>query len=482
MRRVHSALLGALLAAGCAVGPHYNAPPIPAASLDVPRVEPKDSLRVFFDSLKTERRSDTQAREPAVLRTVDVAWLDILKDSALTHLVDLAIKQNPDLENTRARIREFRALVGVSRSALLPSLAVNASAGRSQIVVGNLLPTESNAFRVTADVAWELDMWGKTRRAVQASQADVAAEEAAEKGTILSLVSDVALGYLQLLELDREYAIAQQTLTSRRATLALARQRYEQGLTSELDVRQFEAQLAVPAVRIAQVEQGRAIQENALSALIGQTPGPIARGRSLNDASIAVSIPDSLSSSLLSRRPDVQEAERDLAAANARIGVAQAARLPAVAIVSSLGTQAGKGNDLFSGDNNIYQFQSALSLQLFSGGRRTSEVSAANARADESGARFRETSIRAFREASDAMALVRGSRDQVVAQQTQTFALRRALELAEIRYRAGASGYLEVLDAQRSLFDAELALSQSQLRELSAAVQLYKALGGSWNR
>ena len=284
------------------------------------------------------------------------------------------------------------------------------------------------------------DVWGRTRQSVEAARADAGAEEAAERGTVLSLVADVALGYLQLLELDREYAIAEQTLTSRRATLALANQRYAQGLTSELDVRQFEAQLAVPAVRLAQVEQARAIQEHALSALIGQTPMPIARGRSLSDASFAVSVPDSLPSALLARRPDVQEAERDYAAATARIGVADAARLPSVAIIGSYGTQAGNGSDLFGSQTNVYQFQTGLSVQLFTGGRRSSELSAARARAEGAGDRFRNASLRAFREASDAMSVIRGSRDQVVAQQTQTFALRRALELAEGALPGGSIG------------------------------------------
>ena len=348
MKQCSRTLTLALLLAACAVGPNYQAPPISSAALAVPRVQSSDSVRVFLDSLTKERGSDTNWRPPAELRPSDVEWLDILKDSALTNLVNLAIRQNPDLANARARIREFRATVGVARGPLFPTLGLTASGGRSQNVFGNQALTETNTFRITGDVAWELDVWGRTRQSVQAARADAAAEEAAERGTILSLVGDVALGYLQLLELDREHDIAEQTLSSRRATLALAKQRYAQGLTSELDVRQFEAQLAVPAVRLAQVEQARSIQEHALSALIGQTPTPIARGRALSDALFAVNVPDSLPSALLARRPDVQEAERDYAAATARVGVADAARLPAVAIVGSYGTQAGSGSDLFT--------------------------------------------------------------------------------------------------------------------------------------
>jgi len=290
----------------------------------------------------------------------------------------------------------------------------------------------------------------------------------------------VASGYLELLELDQELQISEQTLASRSATLDLARRRYAMGVISELDVRQFEAQVAVPAARLAQVELLRATQEHALSVLLGAGPMAIPRGTDLAGAARTVVVPDSLPATLLARRPDVQQAEREYAAATARIGVAVAARLPTVMITGTAGSQAANSADLFSAQANIYQLQAGISLPLFTGGRLVNQTRAARARAEQARARYEQTALVALREAGDALAGVRTTRDQVAARDTQAKALRRALQLANVRYQTGVSNYLEVLDAQRSLFEAEIALSQAQLSQVTAAVQLYKALGGSW--
>jgi multidrug efflux system outer membrane protein len=357
---------------------------------------------------------------------------------------------------------------------------VNGTVSTNQVAVGAFPPTSFDAWRVTGDVAWELDFWGRTRRGIEAARADLASEEAGQRAVVLSLVSDVATGYLSLLELDQERAIAERTLASRQATLNLARQRFAQGLTSELDVRQFEAQVAVPAATLAQTEQLRAQQEHQLNLLMGQAPTTVPRGRSLPEAVRALAVPDSLPASLIERRPDVLQAERAFAAATARIGVAQAARLPTISITGSWGTQAPTADALFGSNTEVYQALAGVSLPLFTGGRLINETRAARARADQARAQYEQSVLVALREASDALAGVRTARDQVAAQQTQAHALRQALRLAELRYRTGVANYLEVLEAQRTLFDAELALSQAQLRQLAAAVELYRALGGSW--
>jgi multidrug efflux system outer membrane protein len=348
------------------------------------------------------------------------------------------------------------------------------------VAIGSFPPTQFDAFRVTADVAWELDFWGRIRRGLQAARADLASQEATQRAVLLSLVSDVATSYLSLLELDQERSLAERTLASRQATLNLARRRFQQGLTSELDVRQFEAQVAVPAATLAQTERFRAEQEHQLSLLLGQAPTAIARRGSLVGIVEALRVPDSLPAALLERRPDVQAAERAYAAATARIGVAQAARLPTISITASYGSQSPRAGDLFGNNSEIYQALAGVSLPLFTGGRLINQTRAARARADQARLQYEQSVLIALREASDALAGVRTSRDQVVAQQTQAEALRRALQLAELRYRTGIASYIEVLEAQRSLFDAELALSQAQLGQLSAAVQLYRALGGNW--
>jgi len=481
-------LLAATLG-GCAVGPGYHPEPVVPRGTRVGSGSRSDSAASFFDSLARARAADTGAARGAVLPPLrpiaadsiaDLAWLDILHDSTLERLVATALVQNRDLALAEARIREFRALAGVAQAPLFPSITANADALKARIIIGSNPAISYNAWSVTGGVAWELDLWGRIRRGVQAANADVAAREAGARAAVLSLVSDVATGYLTLLELDQERDISERTLGSRTATLQLARQRYARGVISELDVRQFEAQAAAPAAVLAEVERRRAVQEHALSVLIGQAPTTIPRGGSLEQAARGVIVPDSLPSTLLDRRPDVREAERNYAAANARVGAAIAARLPTFSITGSAGTQAANTANLFGPGTDIYQLQAGISLPLFTGGRLVNEQRAARARAEQARAAYEQTVLTALQEAGDALAGARSARDQVTAQVTQTAALRRALTLARARYQTGVASYLEVLDAERSLFVAELALSQAELGQLTAAVQLYKALGGSW--
>jgi multidrug efflux system outer membrane protein len=484
-RRARWLPLAAILA-GCAVGPRYRPEPAPATGVGVARRA--DSTQRFFDSLAAARAADTvrpaaaplPPRRLAADSVADLAWLDILKDSTLNGLVGLALRQNRDLVTARARIAEYRAEAGVARAGLFPSVSLNGSVSKNQVAFGSLGVFSYTAYRATADLAWELDFWGQTRRGLEAANADLAAREAAERATVLSLVSEVATGYLQLRELDQERTVAEQTLSSRQATLGLARQRYARGLISELDVRQFEAQVAVPAARLAQVEQLRSQQEHALNVLLGEGPTAIPRGASLAAAARAVVVPDSVPATLLARRPDVEAAERAYAAATARVGVADAARLPSFAITGSYGSQAQQASRFFDSNTRIYELLGGVSIPLFTGGRLVNEARAARARAEQARAQYEQTVLTALGEAGDALAGVRAARDVAAAEETQATALRRALELAELRYRTGVSNYLEVLDAQRSLFDAELAASQAQLGQLTAAVRLYKALGGSW--
>jgi outer membrane protein, multidrug efflux system len=489
MRRTAIAgALGALVAAACTVGPKYKPVTVIPPAARIGAAQPSDSSRRFFDSLAVERARDSvPATLPNAPRPVldaatanAAAWVDIIHDTTLVSLVELAVRQNRQVQTALARINEFRANVGLARGPLLPSVNLNGSESSNQVALGSFPPTSFRAARVTGDLAWELDFWGRVRRGVEAASADLGAQEAAQRATVLSLVSDVASGYLQLLELDQERAIAERTLSTRKTTLDIARQRFTQGLTSELDVRQFEAQVAAPAVTLAQAERARAQTEHNLNVLLGETTAGIPRGTSLGAAVSALIVPDSIPATLLARRPDVVQAERSYAASVARIGIADAARLPTVNIIGSVGTQAGLPENLFGSDTHIYQAQIGLSFPLFDNGRLASASAAARARAEQARASYEGVVLNAVREASDALIGVRTARDEAVAQATQANALRQALELATVRYEAGLSSYLDLLDAQRSLFGAELAASQAQLGELKAAVQLYKALGGSW--
>jgi multidrug efflux system outer membrane protein len=487
MRAFRAALL-AFAMGGCAIGPRYHPTEVVPEKTKVGAGGTTGESRAFFDSLEAARRTDTLARGDTVPlprpfapeSLADRAWLDLLKDTTLIRLVETAVRQNRDLQVAVARIREFRAEVGVARGPLFPEISANGTASTNQAAFGALPPQQFDAIRITGDLAWELDFWGRIRRGIEAARADLREEEANQRAVLLSLVSDVSTGYLQLLELDQERAIAERTLVSRQATLALARQRFQQGVISELDVRQFEAQVAVPASTLAQTERLRSQQEHQLSQLIGEAPTLIPRGGSLTQAVRALEVPDSIPARLLERRPDVQAAERAYAAATARIGVANAARLPTFSITGYYGTQVPSTDKLFTSQGEIYQLQGGVSIPLFTGGRLINEARAARARAEQSRAEYEQTVLTALREASDALVAVRTSRDQVTAQETQASALRRALQLAELRYRTGVASYVEVLDAQRGLFDAELALSRVQLLQLSSAVELYRALGGSW--
>jgi len=485
--RLGLAAVAAAALVGCSVGPAYRpAPVVPAGSqVGIPR-QP-DSTRAFFDSLAAARAADTARSVPAPLpprrlvadSVADLAWVDVLRDTVLARLVGVALRNNRTVAAARAQVEAYRAAVGIAHSALWPSLMLNGSVSRNKVVFGTTAFGPYTAWRATADVAWELSFWG-VKSGIDAANADLASQRAAERAAVLGLVSEVATGYLQLLELDQEHAVAERTLSSRQATLELARQRFGRGLISELDVRQFEAQVAVPAARLAQVEQLRAQQEHALDVLLGEGPAAIPRGTSLAAAARAVAVPDSVPSTLLARRPDVEAAEREYAAATARVGIADAARLPVFLITGSYGGQSQTSGALFQSQSRIYQVLGGISIPLFAGGRLVNTAAAARAQAEQARAAYEQTVLAALEDAGDALVGVRAARDAAAALQTQATALRRALALAEMRYRSGVSNYLEVLDAERSLFDAELAASQAQLQQLTAAVQLYKALGGGW--
>jgi multidrug efflux system outer membrane protein len=307
------------------------------------------------------------------------------------------------------------------------------------------------------------------------------AREEDRRALQLSLIGDVATAYFDLRAADLNLAISRRTLDSRRQTLELARRRFDEGLISELDVRQFEAAVAMPAASVADLERQVAQQENALSVLVGDNPGAIARGRSLTEMVTRIPVPAGVPSALLDSRPDVRSAEATLRAATARIGVAQAARLPTFTITGQYGTQSTDFAKWFGSGTNVWQAFAGISVPLFTEGRPGGEqVNIARARAAQARSRYEQTVLVALREAEDALVALRTARDRTAAQTIQAVALRRALELADVRYRTGIASYLEVLDAQRGLFDAELSLTQAELDQLVAAVQLYRALGAGW--
>jgi multidrug efflux system outer membrane protein len=411
--------------------------------------------------------------------TRDVAWLDVLRDTQLVALVNEAVANNRDLRVARARIREFRAQVVAARSALFPQITGNADVSRNKIAFGTTVFQYYEAI-ATADLSWDLDFRGMTRRATEAARFDLSTQTEDARFTTVSLVSNVATAYLQLRELDESVRLTDETLAARRTTLTLARQRYAQGVISELDVRQFEADLADPAATLASLGLQRAQAETQLAQLVGRPPGAIARGGPLAQAAQAVTVPDSISAALIAGRPDVAASERTWQAAIARVGSARAARLPDVAVTGQYGGLRAGLSNLPGPTNETYTLQLGVSVPLFDAGRLSSQEGVARARAEQARGQYEQTVLTALHESTDALNGLRFGREQMAARATQVQALRSAYAMAVQRYETGVSSYLEVLDAQRSLFSAQLALVQAQAQYLVATVSLYRALGGGW--
>jgi outer membrane protein, multidrug efflux system len=481
--------------AGCAVGPGYRRP-----ELGVPaewrRTDPMaDSLRPFYDSLLANRDTlplnptqtaavpaDTSAGGGVLLTdtTANLVWFDLLRDPELRKLIETALRENRDVRVAIATINEFRAQYGVAKGDFFPQITLNAQGGRIKTVLGSLGSFSYNQIQATTNLSWELDFWGRIRRSTEAAREDLLAQRENQRAVVLTLVGDVATAYLQLRQLDLELEISRRTLAANRETFRLARRRFDQGLISELDVRQFEAEVASPAASVAQLEGLITQTENQLSVLVGRNPGGIPRGRPLTEVLAGLAVPALLPSSLLERRPDVRQAEAVLHAATARIGAAKGDLFPRLMVTADYGTYSSNTDNLFTKNSEIYQILGGVSMPLFTGGRVGKQVDVARARAEQSRYTYEQTVLTALREVEDAVAGVRASRNQVAAQQTQVDALRRALRLAEMRYQSGASSYLDLLDAQRSLFGTELSLAQVQGQQATAAVTLYKALGGGW--
>ncbi|HEY0779051.1 MAG TPA: TolC family protein [Gemmatirosa sp.] len=505
-------LASAALLAACAVGPSTRVNTTVSPVTDAADAATPTGTRALLDSLAAARASD-HAGDPASVgsgvagttvgavvagRSADstralwrpsrvagdaageLRWLDVLRDPTLVSLVTDAVANNRDLRVAQARVREYRGALGVARSGFFPQVTGTAARSTNQAVLGPL-GFKYNATQIVGDASWQLDVWGQTRRTAEAARFDLGAQQEDLRATTLTLVGDVATAYLQIRELDENLALADTTVASRRVTLQIARRRFEQGVTSELDVRTFEAELADPATRVATLALQRTQQENQLALLLGRGPTPIPRGRPLAEVVAAVTVPDSISGALIAGRPDVRAAVRTLQASIARVGAAVASRLPTVTVSGDYGTQQPGYTNLFRKSGEIYTAQAGISVPLFTGGRLAAQEREARAVADQARGQYEQTVLSAQREADNALAGVRLGRDQFVAQATQVRALQQAFAIAQARYRTGISTYLEVLDAQRSLFTAQLALVQDERQYLVATVDLYRALGGGWD-
>lgn len=422
-------------------------------------------------------------RSPAAEAAVDLAWWEEFQDPALRDLIREALESSHDLRIAVARVDQARALAGITRADQFPSVNAGASASRNRVsdtTEPRGFGGESNRFAVAADLSFELDLWGRLRRATEAARAELLATEEARNVVQLTLVSDVANAYLHLRHLDLELETTRRNVASRRDSLRIVRDRFDAGLTSALDLHQAEAGLAATAARVPELERLIAQTENQLSILVGVPPRAIVRGRPLNAQAALPEIPAGLPSDLLERRPDIRLAEAALVAANARIGVAKAEYFPRISLTGLLGVESADLSDLFQSGSRILGIGAGLAQPVFNGGRIRNNLDFAEARQREAVAVYEQTIYQSFRDVEDALVAHRKSRESLAEQSVAVRASREALDVADSRYRSGLTTYLDVLDAQRTLLAAEVEESRVLLQQLVSIVQLYRALGGGW--
>jgi outer membrane protein, multidrug efflux system len=444
---------------GCVVGPDYRRP-----GVDVPAAW---------------RLGTLEASEIS-----NVLWWDQFQDPVLSHLVRTAIENNTDLKIAAANVDRAFAQYGIVRSALFPEIDAQASVARErfsgngpQNVAGGVGVV--NIYDVNVAASYELDVWGRLRRATESARASLLASQEGRRTVVLTVATSTANGYIQLRGLDKQLEIARHTLESRREVLRLQQARFEGGIAPESDFRQAESQYQAAAAEVPELERLIANQENFLSVVLGANPGPIQRGRTLDDL-LFPGIPAGLPSAILEQRPDVREAEQNLIAANADIGVARAAYFPQISLTALLGVQSVELSALFQGTSKTWSFGGSLLQPIFNGRRIRSQVAEAEAVQRASLYSYRRSIISAFQEVENAL-IDRTKFGQTREEQTANVtALRRYLDLAELRYREGATIYLEVANAQALLFEAELSLTQTQAQLFQTYANLYKAMGGGW--
>jgi len=422
-----------------------------------------------------------EAPQPAAESLGDQKWWEVFQDKRLQDLIQTALQQNYDVRITATRILEAQAQLGITRADQLPTVNAEAQAVNQRSARGKFFPAfETNSNQVDLSLAWELDFWGKYRRATEAARANLLASEWAREAVISTLVSDVATAYFQLRELDLQLEISRRTLVSRQDSLRLTQMLANGGATSMLDVRQAEQLVFTAAETIPDLERRIEQQENFISTLLGSNPGPIARGTKLTEQPHSPEIPAGLPSSLLERRPDIRQAEAQLIAANAQIGVAKAAYFPQINLTATSGYQSSALTSLFSGPAGLWNFGGSLVQPIFAGGRIRSGVRFSEARQQEALLVYQQTIQQAFRGVSDALVEYRKDREFREQQEQLALSAQDAARLSETRYRGGATSYLEVLTNETNYFDAELGLAQAQLNELLGLVSVYRNLGGGW--
>ena len=462
--RVLPALM--ILLSGCMVGPDYHRP----------AVTTPDSFRGASAAIPPDKQS-----------IAELSWFEVFNDEQLQELIRTALVQNYDLRDAIARVDAARANVGITQADQYPNFGIGAD-------ISNIERSRQGEFTIPKGTSrqrtfgtvfldlftYEIDIWGRLRRATEAARAELLAADWNRKTVVTTLISDVATAYFNLLELDMELAIAKNTFTTRAQSLRVIRVQQLGGVATRLDVRQGEQLVYTATEAISNTEHQIEQTENQINLLLGRTPGSVARGRLLTEQQTPPGVPAGLPSSLLERRPDIQAAEQILIAANANIGVAKAAYFPRITLTGEFGYQSTALANLFSGSRRIWSFVPQITQPIFTGGRITSGVELAEAQQRSALAQYEKAVQTGFHDVSDALIQYERVREVRAQRELLVTALQDRKRLAYLRYRGGVDTMLNALNSDQDLFAAELSLAQSRRDELLSLVQLYKALGGGW--
>lgn len=441
-------LFAVLLAAGCTVGPELRKPVIATPE--------KWSVEKGEDNL------------------INSQWWSQFGDPELEKLIKETVKGNLDLQLAVARIEQFSATLDSVKSGYYPQFGALAD-GSTEKYKG----VTSDRYRLGGTVIWEPDFWGKLRKSDDAAKAQLLSSEAGRRGVLLSLVSSAATGYINLRSLDRQLEIAIATEKAYLETLELFRLRFKYGTVSQLEIAQIESQYELARQSVPKYAIMIRQQENMLSLLAGRVPGAIVRGKSIDEL-VPPKIPESISSELLKRRPDIVQAEQDLVAANATIGIYRADYFPTVSINGLLGVAAGDIGKLFSSGSDYWSASGAIKLPILNFGKISGQVKQAEAQERQAKLRYQQSVLGAFRDVEDSLVAVEKGREQLAAQKRQAAALADYARIAKLQFDSGTTNYLQVLDADRTNFSGQLALVQGQSDLLNSIVTVYKSLGGGW--
>jgi multidrug efflux system outer membrane protein len=461
MSAIFAAILASMLMAGCTVGPKYHRPVVQTPG-------------VYRDL------SENPLAQSQVASFADLPWWQVFQDPPLQELIRTALKENYDLQLATERIAAARAQIAITRSSLFPQVQGNAnfSGGKDSST-----QSKFNFMGLTADAAFQLDLFGRLRRATEASRAQLMATEDARQTVILTLVSDVSSNYFTLLQLDLELQITRDTVKTQEDSVKLTRLRLDHGVATKLDVLQAKQVLDTANAAIPDLERQIGQEEDAISILLGHYPDGVRRGRPLAEQPLPPEVPPGMPSTLLERRPDIRQVEQDLIAANAEIGVARAAFFPQISLTGSGGGAFGRStlfSGLMSSQTGIWSYGAQVSQPIFTGGALHGNLKLAESQHRQELIAYKQVIQLAFRDVSDALIGYQKLHQVRVAQETTVKDLQDTVSTSLVRYRGGITTYLEVLDGQRSLFNAELALAQARGSECQSLVQLYKALGGGW--